>query len=238
MRPVEQVVLEEVHTRRLRGPREGEEGILSVLEQGHGENGVPMSEEKLRDELVTMLSDGPTATSLAWVFERLLAHPEKLRRLREQVKAGESEEYLDAVVKETLRLCPTVPVVMRRLLEPMQVDGYTIPAGAIAAPCVYLTHLREDLYERPRSFEPERFLDGPAGTYTWIPFGGGARRCVAASFAPLEMRRVIQAVLQEVELKPAAARSEAATRSSVSFAPSAGAMVVAGPRHKASSAHV
>jgi cytochrome P450 len=105
-----------------------------------------MSEAKMRDELVTMLSDGPTATSLAWVFERLLAHPEKLRRLREEVDDGESEEYLDAVVKETLRLCPTVPVVMRRLAEPMEIAGHTIPDGTIVAPCVYLTHLREDLY--------------------------------------------------------------------------------------------
>lgn len=232
MRPVEELVLEEVYARRAQPLGEEGEGILAMLERGYGEHGEPMSDEKLRDELVTMLSDGPTATSLSWVFERLLAHPERLQRLREEVDEGESEEYLDAVVKETLRLCPTVPVVMRRLLEPLEVGGYTLPVDVIAAPCVYLTHLREDLYERPREFMPERFLQAPAGTYTWIPFGGGARRCVAASFAPLEMRRVIQAVLQEIELQPASTRSEQAMRSSVSFAPRAGAMVIARRRRR------
>jgi cytochrome P450 len=225
MQPVERLVLDEVHARRAEGRQE--EGILASLEQGYTENGEGISDEKMRDELVTMLSDGPTATSLAWVFDRLLAHPEKLRRLRDEVDREAGEEYLDAVVKETLRLCPTVPVVMRRLVEPTEIAGYSIDAGTIVAPCVYLTHLREDLYPDPRAFRPERFLDQAAGTYTWIPFGGGARRCVAASFAPLEIRRVIQMVLQEIELRPAYERSEVATRSSVSFAPGAGAMVIA-----------
>jgi cytochrome P450 len=226
MRPVEQLVLEEVHERRARGEQSGE-GILASLERGHAESGAVMPDDKLRDELVTMLSDGPTATSLAWVFEKLLAHPEKLRRLREEVDAGTGEEYLDAVVKETLRLCPTVPVVMRNLVEPMQIDGWTVPAGTIVAPCVYLTHLREDLYPEPHEFRPERFLDGRAGTYNWIPFGGGARRCVAASFAPLEMRRVINTVLEEVELRSAEMGDVGAMRSSVSFAPQSGALVIA-----------
>jgi cytochrome P450 len=230
MGPVEQLVLAEVHERRAVGRREGDEGILAILEHGYAQEGAAMSEAKMRDELVTMLSDGPTATSLAWVFERLLAHPEKLRRLREEVDDGESEEYLDAVVKETLRLCPTVPVVMRRLAEPMEIAGHTIPDGTIVAPCVYLTHLREDLYNEPRAFRPERFLEEPAGTYTWIPFGGGARRCVAASFAPLEMRRVIQTVLREVDLSSAETGAVAPTRSSVSFAPQGGAKVIARPR--------
>ncbi|HEY0516367.1 MAG TPA: cytochrome P450 [Solirubrobacteraceae bacterium] len=233
LKPVEDLVLEEVHARRARPCGAEGEGILSMLECSYGGEECAMSEQKLRDELVTLLSDGPTATSLAWVFERLLAHPEKLDRLRVEVEAGESEEYLDAVVKETLRLCPTVPVVMRRLLAPLRVHGYTLPAGTIAAPCVYLTHLREDLYERPREFRPERFLESSAGTYTWIPFGGGVRRCVAASFAPLEMRRVIRTVLLEVELRAASEQPEAAARSSVSFAPSAGALVIARRREGA-----
>jgi cytochrome P450 len=226
MRPVEKLVLEEVYERRARSPQNGK-GILASLERGHAESGTVMADDKLRDELVTMLSDGPTATSLAWVFERLLAHPEKLRRLCQEVDAGAGEEYLDVVVKETLRLCPTVPVVMRKLVEPMPIDGWTIPAGTIVAPCVYLTHLREDLYPEPGEFRPERFLDGRAGTYTWIPFGGGARRCVAASFAPLEMRRVIRTVLREIELRSAETGDVSAMRSSVSFAPQSGALVIA-----------
>jgi cytochrome P450 len=227
MKPVEDLVREEVHARRTEPRGEGQENILSMLERAYGEDGSPMSEQKLRDELVTMLSDGPTATSLAWVFERLLRHPEKLSRLREEVLSGEGEDYLDAVVKETLRLCPAVPVVMRRLIEPMRLGGYQIPPGTILAPCVYLMHRRSDIYPQPRSFQPERFLNDAAGTYTWIPFGGGVRRCVAASFAPLEMKQVIRTVLEQVELHTAESRSEGAARSSVSFAPDGGALVVA-----------
>jgi len=230
---VESVVLEEVRRRRA-APQEHElEDIYSMLERAYAEDGSPMSEKKLRDELVTLLSDGPTATSLAWVFERLLRHPDKLARLREEVLRGEGEEYLDAVVKETLRLCPTVPVVMRRLIEPMRVGAYTIPPDTIVAPCVYLMHRRPDIYPQPLSFRPERFLEGSAGTYTWIPFGGGVRRCVAASFAQLEIKRVMQVVLSEVNLRPAASRSEGAARSSVSFAPNGGALVIATRRKRA-----
>jgi cytochrome P450 len=122
---------------------------------------------------------------------------------------------------------------MRRLLEPMEIAGYELPAETILAPCVHLTHLREDVYPDPRRFEPERFLDREAGTYTWIPFGGGVRRCVAAVFAPLEMRTVIRTVIQEVDLRAAASASEKPARSSVSFAPGDGGLVVATRRRSA-----
>jgi len=225
--PVEALVLDEVRQRRAAGEVDEREDILTMLDRAYNGTETQMDDEKMRDELVTMLSDGPTATSLAWVFERLLRHPEKLARLREEVLAGESEEYVEAVVKETLRLCPAVPVVMRRLVEQTRLGGYTLPPETIVAPCVYLMHRRADVYPQPRSFRPERFLEGSAGTYTWIPFGGGPRRCVAASFAQLEMKRVIQTVLREVELRPAESRSESAARSSVSFVPDGGARVVA-----------
>jgi cytochrome P450 len=224
--PVEAAVLEEVRRRRAAPAQQAGEDILSMLEQAYDQNGTPMSEQELRDELITLLSDGPTATSLAWAFERLLRHPDKLARLRDEVLAGVDDAYADAVVKEILRLCPAVPLVMRKLVEPMQLSGYTIPAGVTVAPCVYLMHRREDIYPRPRSFAPERFLERPAGTYTWIPFGGGVRRCVAASFAQLEMKRVMQTVLREVELRPAVSRSESARRSSVAFAPGDQARVI------------
>jgi cytochrome P450 len=233
MRPVEELVLEEVRLRRAAPDRDRHDDILAMLERTRDEHGQPMDSKKMRDELITFLSDGPTATSLAWAFERLLRYPEKLARLRAEVLAGEGEEYLEAVVKETLRLCPAVPVVMRRLTEPMQLNGYTIPADTIVAPCVYLMHRRADLYPQPRSFQPERFLGEGAGTYTWIPFGGGVRRCVAVVFAQLEMKRVIQTVIEEVDLRPAVSRSEAAARSSVSFVPEGGATVIATRRRRA-----
>ena len=228
---VESVVLDEVRLRRSRGVSSEQEDIFSMLERGHAEDGKPASEEKMRDELVTMLSDGPTATSLAWVFERLLRYPKKLARLREEVLRDEGDEYLDAVVKETLRLCPAVPLVMRRLIEPMELGGYTLPAGTIVAPCIYLMHRRGDIYSEPLEFQPERFLGGAdAGAYTWIPFGGGVRRCVAANFAQLEIKRVIEVVLRELELRPASEGDEDAARSSVSFAPGGGARVIASRR--------
>ncbi len=232
--PVETAVLAEVRRRHaLDAPPD--DGILSLLEQAYDENGTPMTEQELRDELITLLSDGPTATSLAWAFERLLRHPEKLARLRAEVLDGEEELYTDAVVKETLRLAPAVPLVMRKLVEPMELGGYTIPADTIVAPCIYLVHHREDIYPRPFRFMPERFIGRQPDNYTWIPFGSGVRRCVAAQFAQMEMKRVMQTVLREVDLGPApeASSPQRATRSSVAFAPGEARAVVIRRRPKA-----
>lgn len=225
--PVESALLEEVRRRRAGGIEPQDEGILSMLEEAYDEQGTPMTELELRDELVTLLSDGPTATSLSWAFERLLRHPDKMARLREEVLAGE-EEYTDAVVKETLRLCPAVPLVMRGLVEPMRLGGYDIPAGSTVAACIYLVHHREDIYPQPFSFMPERFVGRLPDKYTWIPFGSGVRRCVAAAFAQLEMKRVMQTVLGEVELDAANEHpsGQTAARSSVAFAPGDGAPVL------------
>lgn len=229
MAPVEAALLEEVDRRRREGGN-GRRDIVSLLIDARYEDGSAMSEEELRDELMTLLTDGPTSSSLAWVFERLLRHPEKLARLQEEVRGGEDDAYMDAVVKETLRLCPPVPVVVRRLLEPMRLGGYSLPAGTTVAPCVYLIHRNEEIYPRPRHFLPERFLERPPGTYTWIPFGGGTRRCLAASYAELEMKRVLRTVLSEVDLRPADADSERARRSAISFSPDKRGRVVAEPR--------
>jgi cytochrome P450 family 135 len=228
MAPVEAALLAEVDRRRRE--EDGRRDIVSMLLDTRHEDGSPLSERELRDELLTLLTDGPTSSSLAWVFERLLRHPEKLARLREEIDAGESTAYLDAVVQETLRLCPPVPVVARRLLEPMELGGYELPAGTTVAPCVYLIHRDERFYPQPRSFVPERFLERPPGTYTWIPFGGGVRRCLAASYAELEMKRVVRTVLAAVELHPVGGGDERVTRSAISFSPDKRARVVAEPR--------
>jgi len=235
IQPVEAALLEEVRRRRSAAPRPEDDGILSLLERAYDDHGSPMTDQELRDELITLLSDGPTATSLAWVFDRLVRHPDSYRRLREEVLAGKHESYVDAVVKETLRLCPAVPIVMRELVEPIELGGFQLPAGTIVAPAIYLVHHREDIYPRPFSFEPERFLEQPGASpainnYTWLPFGSGVRRCVAAQFAQVEMKRVIQTVVREVDLTAASSTSEEPARSSVSFAPGAGAVVIATPR--------
>jgi len=229
MAPLEAELLAEVDRRRRAG-EDGRKDIVSILIEARYEDGSVLSEDDLRDELVTLLTDGPTSSSLAWVFERLLRHPEKLARLQKEVLGGEQDVYMDAVVKETLRLCPPVPVVVRRLLEPLQLGGYALPAGTVVAPCVYLIHRNEEIYPRPRHFLPERFLERPPGTYTWIPFGGGTRRCLAASYAELEMKRVLRTVLSEVDLRPADADSEHARRSAISFSPDKRGRVIAEPR--------
>jgi cytochrome P450 family 135 len=228
MAPVEAAVLEEARRRREEGEN-GRRDVVSMLVDARYEDGAQMSEKELRDELLTLLTDGPTSTSLAWAFERLLRHPEKLERLQEEVLAGEGDAYLDAVIKETLRIRPPVPVVVRRLLEPMELGGYEVPAGTIVAPCVYLIHQREDVYPNPGEFEPERFLEQRPGTYTWIPFGGGARRCLAASYAEQEMKRVMRTVLSEVRLRPVASRSEQVARSAIAFSPGQHGLVVSTP---------
>jgi len=233
MAPVEADVLAEVRRRRATPGAQDSENVLAMLERAHAWSGSPLSEPQLRDELITLLSDGPTSTSLAWAFERLLRHPDKLARVQREVLTGQDDAYAEAVVKETLRLCPVVPLIMRKLLAPMQLGGCTIPAGATAAPCPYLIHRREDIYPNARAFVPERFLGAPAPAYAWIPFGGGVRRCLAASFAQLTIKRVIQTVLSELDVRPAGAsrsagttRSSGATRSSVAFLPGDQALAI------------
>jgi cytochrome P450 family 135 len=228
MGAVEEAVMAEVKRRR-REPIPDPPDVVSMLIAARYEDGSELSDRDLRDELVTLLSDGPTSSTLAWTFERMLRNPETLERARDDVLAGDGS-YVDAVVKETLRLRPPVPVVVRRLLEPMRLGGYDLPAGTTVAPCIHLIHRDPEHYERPRHFEPERFLRQPPGTYTWIPFGGGVRRCLAASYAEMEMKRVLNTVLAGVELRPAEARNEPITKSAISFSPGKRGLVIAEPR--------
>jgi cytochrome P450 len=229
MAPVEAEVLAEAARRRAEG-EDGRKDAVSILVEARNEDGSPLSEKDLRDELLTLLTDGPTSSSLAWVFERLLRHPAKLERLQSELLAGEGDAYLDAVIKETLRLRPPVSVVVRRLLKPATLGGYELPAETLIAPCVYLIHHRSDVYENPGEFVPERFLTQRAAVPTWIPFGGGARRCLAASYAEQEMKRVLRTVLEEVELEPVESRGERVTRGAIAFSPAQHGLVVAKPR--------
>ncbi|HEX5928765.1 MAG TPA: cytochrome P450 [Solirubrobacterales bacterium] len=226
MEPVEDAVMEEVRRRRAEG--EVRQDVVSMLVEARYEDGSPMSEQDLRDELLTLLTDGPTSTSLAWTFERLLRNPDKLELAREDVRSGDGT-YLDAVIKETLRLCPPVPVVVRHLLEPMRLGGYDLPAGTTVAPCIHLIHRSERYYPQAKRFLPERFVGKQPGTYTWIPFGGGTRRCLAASYAELEMKRVLRTVFSEVDLRPVETRSERMRKSAISFAPDRRGLVIAEP---------
>lgn len=224
MDPVDAVVYEAIAARRAEGDLEGRDDILSMLLQARHEDGSPMTDVELRDELMTLLIAGheTTATSLSWAIERLLRTDGAMDRLR----SGD-EDYLDAVVKETLRLRPVLPIVVRKLQAPMEIGGWSLPAGVTVAPCIHLVHRREDVYPQAARFRPERFLEKPAGTYTWLPFGGGVRRCLGAAFAQFEMKTVLRVLANEVRLSPARPESEPVRRRAITLTPGRGAEVVA-----------
>jgi cytochrome P450 len=205
--------------------------ILSMLLRARDEEGRPMSDAELRDELMTMLVAGheTTATALAWFFEQSSRRPDVVRKLRADLAAG-SSVYLDACIKETLRIRPVVPVVVRRLHAPLRLPRRTLPAGVAVAPNIMLTHHNPRVWPEPDDFRPERFVGTRPDVNAYLPFGGGVRRCLGAAFATLEMRTVIPAVLRRVDVTPASTRPETALRRAVTLVPSAGARVVVVPR--------
>ncbi len=216
------VIYDEIARRRRVTDVENRDDVLSILLQARDEEGRALTDEELRDELMTLLVAGheTTATSLAWAFELLLRHPAQLARLLAEVEDGNTEgEYLDAVIKETLRIRPVVPGVIRKLTAPIQLAGYEIPAGMRVAPNIYLTHRRPDVFPAPEQFRPERFIERPAETYSWIPFGGGVRRCLGAAFATYEMKVVIPAILRAVRMRAATGEPEQIRRRAVTFVP-------------------
>jgi cytochrome P450 len=178
--------------------------------------------EELRDQLVTLLAAGheTTATALAWALERLARHPHVQERMRDG-----GDAYLDAVVKEVLRVRPVLSIAPRKVAAPFDLAGYTLPPGVHVAPCLYLAHRRPELWPEPTAFRPERFLDGAPEPYTWLPFGGGVRRCAGAAFATLEMREVLRAVAARWSLR-ASGSGERARRRSVTLAPAGGGYVL------------
>jgi cytochrome P450 len=225
---VDSLLYEEITRRRQDEHAAERDDIMSLLTGARYEDGSPMTDKELRDELVTLLVAGheTTATALAWAFELLFRHDSARRKLIEEIRNEDGDEYLEAVITETLRLRPVVAQVSRRLTAPVQLNGYTIPAGTLLAPSIYLVHRRPDIYPEPDSFKPERFLGKPPQTYTWLPFGGGVRRCIGASFATLEMRVVLKTILSHAELRAASTEPEPPTQRAVTFAPKHGAMAV------------
>ena len=216
---VDALLLAEI-ARRRRSP-EGTD-VLSMLLQAD----VSPTDAELRDHLITLLLAGheTTATTLAWTFERLVRHPEAMER----ASTGDAT-YIDAVVQESQRLRPVITYVMRTLQAPMTVGGHQIPAGATLGTSITLIHRRADLYPDPLAFRPERFLDAKPETYTWVPFGGGVRRCLGAAFATFELRQVLDVVLSSRALRAADPRPERYRRRGITFVPGRGAAVVAQP---------
>ncbi|MGZ6057570.1 MAG: cytochrome P450, partial [Isosphaeraceae bacterium] len=207
---------------RQASPIEGLDDFLSLLCAATDESGTPLSNRQIRDELLTMIMAGyeTTTSALAWTFERLLRSPQVMSRLQDDLAQGD-DEYLDAVIKEVLRLRPVVPVLARKVREEVALNGYVIPAGSVLMVSIYLLHRDPALHPDPTEFRPERFLDGEGEP--WMPFGGGVRRCLGASFAQLEMKVVIREVLAAVTLGALDPADEPVARRRFTFAPAHGA---------------
>ena len=225
----------EIARRRTQSDLEDRTDVLSLLLRARDEDGEPMTDVELRDELMTMLAAGheTTATGLAFAFELLLRNPEVVARLRDELESGD-DSYLDAVVTETLRLRPVIDAAERTLAVPRTVCGWDLPAGIRVYPAIALVHRREDLYPGADEFRPERFLEEKTQSYSWLPFGGGIRRCIGAALAQAEMAEVIRAVIQTVELEPARAEPDPIVLRGITLAPKHGAPVrvrrrIAGP---------
>jgi cytochrome P450 len=229
LRGVDRLLYAEIDRRRRADYLDDRGDVLSILLQARHEDGRPMSDVEIRDELVTLLLAGheTTATALAWAVERLVRHPDYQARLIEEIHAGQ-HEFCDAVVKETLRLRPVLSVVGRGLTAPMEVGGVRLPAGVTVVPSIYLMHQRADIYPDAQRFRPERFLEQRAGTYTWIPFGGGVRRCLGAAFAEYEMRIVLNTLFESATVRPTDERPEPVRRRTITHVPGRGATVVLG----------
>jgi cytochrome P450 len=229
---LDRMIYEEIAARRDAPDLEEREDVFSMLLQARDEDGRPMTDQELRDELVTLLVAGheTTATGLSWAFELLLRTPRVMAKLQASLAEGD-DTYLDAVVKEALRMRPVIPGVGRVVRgEPFELGGYVIPPGVEINPSIGVIHRRADRYPQPAEFRPERFLEDDApDTYTWVPFGGGTRRCLGASFALLEMKVVIKRVLERTDLRAVGEKPEQVLRRGITLVPRDGVRVVQQP---------
>lgn len=230
---------EHIAQRRRDGRLEERDDVLSLLLQAVDEDGKGLTDDELRDELMTLLTAGheTTATALSWAYERLLRQPDDMDPLAEEAR-GEDEEdgWTDAVVREALRRRPPIPMVVRRLSRPWTLrdeDG-ELPVGTLVAPSIWLVHHRPDIYPEPGTFKPERWLGVKPDTYRWLPFGGGIRRCLGASFALLEMREVLRTVASRTIFETeAASPREMITRRAIVLSPRHGTRAVLRSREPA-----
>ena len=225
-RDVRALLTAEFESRRRQGAT-GDD-VLSILLAARDENGEPMTDEELHDQMLTLLLAGheTTATALAWTFHHLFANPDILDRVRDALREGPAEDLLDAVAKEALRLTPIIPEVGRLLDVPMRIGGWDLPAGVIAAPSIYLAHRRPERWPKPDEFDPDRFLHSRPTPYEFFPFGGGTRRCLGMAFALYEMRVVLRTILSRVSLRAAGKSKTRIVRRSITLAPSGGVPVV------------
>jgi hypothetical protein len=212
-----------------RGTSSESEDVLAMLLAASHEDGSPMSAEELRDELMTALVAGheTTASQLSWAFERIAREPQIQARLRAEIESGSGDDYMTATINEILRHRPVLPNAEPRLVkQPVEIGGVRYPSGVALLANAHLLHHDPAIYPDPYAFRPERFLENPPGTYTWIPFGGGRRRCLGASFALLEMKIALRTVLERYSLTPVGAKPERTRRRSITISPAGGGRVV------------
>jgi len=226
LRAADALLYEEIARRRDAPDLDERTDVLSLLLRARDEDGAPMTEAELRDELMTMLLAGheTTATALAFAFDLLPRRPKALARLRDELAAGE-DAYLDAVVSETLRLRPVIDANQRKLTKPRTIAGWELPAGISVYPAIAVVHRRADLYPEPDAFRPERFLDGRTESYAWLPFGGGVRRCIGAALAQAEMAEAIRAIVSRVGLRPVRGQPDHVVMRGVTLVPRHGVPV-------------
>jgi cytochrome P450 len=234
----DELIFELIEERRAEGDTDRDD-VLAMLLQARHEDDSPMSAQELRDELMTALVAGheTTASQLGWAFERLAREPRVTARLTEELDARDGDEYLTATINEILRLKPVLPNAEPRLTKkPIKVGPVEYPPGVALLASAYLVHHDPNIYPEPKALAPERFLEKPPGTYTWLPFGGGRRRCLGASFALQEMKIVMRAVLTRYTVAPEQPEAEPTGRRSITFSPGRGTTVVLHERRRAAPA--
>ncbi len=226
LRVADALLYEEIARRRAETDLADRADVLSLLLRARDEDGQPMTDVELRDELMTMLLAGheTTATGLAFAFDLLLREPRVLSRLRDELD-GDDDAYLDAVVTESLRLRPVIDAAERTLTEPRTIGGWDLPVGIRVYPAIAVVQLREDLYPQAQEFRPERFLEEGARSYAWLPFGGGIRRCIGAALAQAEMAEVIRTVVSRVDLEPTRPKREPVVMRGITLVPRHGTPV-------------
>lgn len=218
-----------IEQRRRAEDLEERRDILSLLLQARTGSGEALSDKELRDELLTLVLAGheTTANSLAWTWERLVRTPAAYERLREAVRSGEgAAEQVEATIVEGMRSRPVIPVIGRRVMLPWRLGPFALKADTPLLVSILLLHHREDLYPEPFEFRPERWLGRNPGTYEWIPFGGGIRRCLGAALAMAEQRVVLEAMARRLDLEADNHEPERAVHRNVTMIPSRGARVI------------
>jgi cytochrome P450 len=219
-----------IRERRAAANRDQRGDVLSLLLSARDEEGEPLTDHELRDELMSLVLAGheTTANSLAWTFERLLRTPPAYDRLRELVRSGEragGADYVEATIHEGMRNRPVIPMIARLAMRPWRFGDYTVPARTPVGVSMIALHHRPDVYPNPHAFEPQRFLGVKPGTYTWIPFGGGIRRCLGASLAMAEQRVVLDAIARRTDLVAPHPAAERPRMRNVTMIPRGGCLV-------------